>query len=354
MSDVMREEILQQPGACAGLLERESRNLRPFVRSLAARPPVAVVIAARGSSDHAAVYARYLLEAVTGLPVALAAPSLLTVYKARPRLKNTLVIGVSQSGQGPDICAVVREAARQGAATLALTNDPSSPLARASRQVIALGAGTEQAVAATKTYTTEVAGLALLGALWSGKPALLKQLMALPPLMARVLEMTREGAEATAAGLKRLNDCVVLGRGFQLGTAHEMALKMKECAGVPALSYSTADFQHGPVSLARNGYPVFLVAAPGAMSADSDFTVKDMLQRGASVHRVGLRESGSSGRSSGPRFSQAMTARLAGCPEVFSPLLTILPGQWFAYFLALAKGKNPAKPVGLKKVTKTK
>jgi glucosamine--fructose-6-phosphate aminotransferase (isomerizing) len=310
-------------------------------------------MAARGSSDHAAIYGRYLLEHLTGVPVALAAPSLVTTYKAKPRLRDWLVIGVSQSGQGPDINAVVAQATRQGAFTIGVTNDPKSGLAKASRHVLHLGAEKEQAVAATKTFTTELAGLALLGVLWSGDKKLRVALETLPAQMQDLLEELEGPVAKVAGGLKKLNACVVLGRGYQMGVAHEMGLKMKECAGVPALSYSVADFAHGPVSLAQKGFPIFYLSGPGALEKESLLYTQDFLKRGAKVYRVGLRDKSVAKLKKHASLDLSMLGS-AQAPEPLTPLLSILPGQWFAYYNALAKGLDPANPKGLKKVTKTK
>jgi glucosamine--fructose-6-phosphate aminotransferase (isomerizing) len=352
-ADIMRSEILEQPSVCARLLEREESGLAKLVAQLKKRKPAGIVLAARGSSDHAATYARYLLEYLTGIPTHLAAPSLVTIYKVRPDFRNYLVVGVSQSGQGPDINAVMAEATRQGAITIGITNDPKSGLAKASRHVLHLGAEKEKAVAATKTFTTELIGLALLGALWKGDKAYARQLWEIPVQMARVLEQTESNVARVAQKLKKLQSCVVLGRGFQMGVAHEMGLKMKECAGVPALSYSTADFAHGPVSLAQKGFPVFLVSAPGKLEAEAYESSLDLVRRGATVYRVGLRDRHFSALKASASLNLDMCAD-AATDESLSPMLTILPGQWFAYHNALAKGLNPAMPIGLKKVTKTK
>lgn len=352
-AEIMHSEILQQPRVCADLLDRETPGLLKVLKALKAKPPKGILMAARGSSDHAAIYGRYLLEHLTGVPVALAAPSLVTTYKSKPRLKDWLVIGVSQSGQGPDINAVVSQATRQGAFTIGITNDPKSGLAKASRHVLHLGAEKEQAVAATKTFTTELAGLALLGVLWSGDKKLRKALDRVPAQMDSVLQQTEGPVRKVASGLKNLNACVVLGRGYQMGVAHEMGLKMKECAGVPALSYSVADFAHGPVSLAQKGFPVFYVSGPGVLEKESLTYTHDFLQRGAKVYRVGLRDKGVAKLKKHPFLNLDMLAS-ANAPEPLTPLLSILPGQWFAYYNALAKGLDPANPKGLKKVTKTK
>ncbi|MES2201458.1 MAG: SIS domain-containing protein [candidate division FCPU426 bacterium] len=352
-AEIMRREILEQPAVCDTLLSREEASLAPLVRRLQKDPPLGIVLAARGSSDHAATYARYFLEYMTGIPTLLAAPSLVSVYKRRPDFRRYLVIGVSQSGQGPDINAVMAEAARQGARTLGITNDPKSGLAKVSGHVLHLGAEKEQAVAATKTFTTELTGLALLAVMWMEDRGLMKQLRKIPEQMRQVLIDTDEAVERTAKKLKNLKACVVLGRGFQMGVAHEMGLKMKECAGVPALSYSTADFAHGPVSLAQGGFPVFLLSSPGKMEKEAFESTQDFVRRGASVYRVGLRDRYFSKLKKSKSLDLSMTAE-ADTHETLAPLLTILPGQWFAYHNALAKGMNPAMPKGLKKVTKTR
>jgi glucosamine--fructose-6-phosphate aminotransferase (isomerizing) len=352
-SEIMHAEILQQPRVCADLIDREAPGLLKVLKALKAKRPKGILMAARGSSDHAAIYGRYLLEHLCGVPVALAAPSLVTTYKAKPRLKDWLVIGVSQSGQGPDINAVVSQATRQGAYTIGITNDPRSGLAKASRHVLHLGAEKEQAVAATKTFTTELAGLGLLGVLWSGDKKLRAALDKVPQQMDSVLQQTEAPVERVARSLKKLNACVVVGRGYQMGVAHEMGLKMKECAGVPALSYSVADFAHGPVSLAQKGFPVFYVSGPGRLEQESLAYTRDFLDRGAKVYRVGLRDKGVAKLKRHKALDLSMLAN-ANAPEPLTPLLSILPGQWFAYYNALAKGLDPANPKGLKKVTKTK
>jgi glucosamine--fructose-6-phosphate aminotransferase (isomerizing) len=342
---LMGQEILEQPDVCARLFSREAAGLAGLVKFLRRKKPQGIVLAARGSSDHAATYGRYLLEYLTGIPTHLAAPSLITLYGRKVDFRNYFVIGVSQSGQGPDINAVLAQARSQGALTLGITNDLRSGLARASRHVLGLGAGREASVAATKTFTSELAGLALLGVLWTGRRSHKQALQSLPARMELQLKRSQEPARHLAASLQRLKSCAVLGRGFQMGVAHEIALKMKECAGVPALSYSLADFAHGPISLAKNGFPVFLVGSPGKMEASLDAMAADLLRRGAKVYRLGLSKRG---RSAGALcFEDAV-------PEIFSPLLTILPGQWLAYYNALAKGLDPAVPKGLNKVTKTR
>src|SRR5579871_5462793 len=178
MTSLLEQEIQSQPEVLARLLDREMRHIRQIVAQL---PPFDyALIAARGSSDHAATYAKYAWTGLAGYPVALAAPSLLTMYRAVPRLASALVVGISQSGQSPDILAVLEEGKRQGRPTLAITNDGASPLAALADHVIELHAGPEQSVAATKTYTAQLAVIALFAALWSGEPQYLADLQRLP------------------------------------------------------------------------------------------------------------------------------------------------------------------------------
>jgi glucosamine--fructose-6-phosphate aminotransferase (isomerizing) len=219
--------------------------------------------------------------------------------------------------------------------------------------VIHLGAEKEKAIAATKTYSSELAALALLGVLWGGSKAQIKQLKTIPALMTEVIRGTEAAVDKAASKRKSLSSGVVVGRGYQLGNAHEMGLKLKECAGVPALSYSTADFLHGPVQLAQKNFPVFILSAPGKFEKEmADYTL-DYLRRGAMVFRLGLVDSRFKALPKDANLDLSMAVN-ADVDEVLSPLLTILPAQWFAFYSAIHKGLDPAMPTGLKKVTKTK
>ena len=220
-----------------------------------------VVIAARGTSDHAAVYAQYVLGARNGLTVALAAPSLVTLYGASPRYGNALVIGLSQSGRSPDVVGVMAAARAQGALTLSITNDPASPLAMAAEHRIDLAAGEERSVAATKTYTAELLAVAMLSAALDDGGAR-AELSGVPQALAEALDAEGDALRIAAdqAGLDR---AVVLGRGFGYATAREWSLKLKEVAQLWADPYSAADFAHGPVALLAPGSAVFANIALG-------------------------------------------------------------------------------------------
>jgi glucosamine--fructose-6-phosphate aminotransferase (isomerizing) len=244
----LRDEILEQPEVAARFLRRAPEAVGPLVESIRAHDVDHVVIAARGTSDHAAIYAQYVLGVRHALSVGLGTPSVISLYGAQPRLDRSLVVGISQSGASPDVVAVVEAGRRQGAPTLAITNDPTSPLATAAETSIDLGAGAELAVAATKTYTTELLAIASLSAALSGNAADLDDLAAVPDAMAGalVLEPDVESMARDQAAADRL---LVLARGYEYATAREWALKLKELARVFADPYSAADFEHGPLAL---------------------------------------------------------------------------------------------------------
>jgi glucosamine--fructose-6-phosphate aminotransferase (isomerizing) len=303
------------------------------------------MIAARGSSDHAAVYAQYALGALARLPVALATPSLFSRYGTPPRVEGAFVIGISQSGASPDVVAVVEEAARQGAVTAAVTNVADSPLAAAAGHVLELRAGTERSVAATKTYTAELLTLAMLAvALGDAPRAASDDLQRVPEAQRAALGATDRAAELADAHAG-LTDCAVLGRGFNLATAFEWALKLKELAYVRAQAYSSADFQHGPVASVAPGDDVLAVVAAGPLAAETMALVRD-LRKGRRARVLLLAGEPLRGVDHLP-FPDTL-------PEWLSPLVDIIPGQLFAAALARAKGLDVERPRGLTKVTLTR
>ena len=343
MTSLLEQEILSQPEVIARLLERETGHIQQIVGQLPAFDYV--LIAARGSSDHAATYAKYAWTALAGYPIALAAPSLLTLYGTPPRLANALVVGVSQSGQSPDILAVLEEGKRQGRPTLAITNDGTSPLATIADHVVELHAGQEQSVAATKTYTAQLATMAIFAAALSGDPQRLDALAQLPAAMQDTLRYAPDIARRVER-YRYMDECVIIGRGYNYATSFELALKLKELTYIMATSYSSADFRHGPIATIESGLPVFLVMPRGATFDDMlDLTVK-LTEQGAELLAIS---------ESRQALSLAKTALplTPGIPEWLSPLTAIIPGQLFALYLALAKGLNPDLPRGLQKVTKT-
>ncbi len=341
---ILYHEIHQQPAVIAELLETETPNVNQIAASFRGKFTY-VVIAARGTSDNAARYAQYLFGVHNHLQVALATPSLFTLYDTPPDLSGALVIGISQSGQSPDIVSVLAEGKRQGCPTLAITNDTASPLAMTAENVIPLHAGQEQAVAATKTYTSSLATLAMLSCGLQDGCERQDQILQLPQIMRAAL-INLEPVIGRAERYRYMEYCAVLGRGFNYATAFEIALKVKELTRVVAEPYSSADFRHGPIATVTQGFPVILVAPSGVVSRDMADLVAHLKRLQAEMvvisddHQI----------LAGARLALPIPV---GLPEWLSPLVAVLPGQLFALTLAEARGLNPDRPEGLHKVTET-
>ncbi|MEO7034223.1 MAG: SIS domain-containing protein [Polyangiaceae bacterium] len=339
-------EILEQPAALERLLRDGRAAAEAAAVAIKRFAPEWVLIAARGSSDNAARYAQYLLGAHNQLGVALAVPSLFTLYGAPPRLSRALTIGISQSGQSPDIVSVLQEARAQGGATLCLTNEPDSPLSHAADHTLPILAGRELAVAATKTYTAELFAIAMLSAALADDPAHWAALALIPHSISEVIEKNADLSEQ-AKSFRAARKLVVLGRGFNYSTAFELALKLKETCYLLAEPYSVADLLHGPVAMIDQNFPVILVAPSGRPLADIPALLALLEERGAQVLAI----------SDAPEVLSRVTSRIelpAGVPEWLSPLVAIVPGQLFAGALALESGRDPDRPRGLSKVTRTR
>lgn len=341
----MRDELAQAPEVAARLTAAARAPLGRLADDVHRRGIRHVVVAARGTSDHAATYAQYVLGARNRLSVGLATPSLASLYGTTPDVRDALVVGISQSGASPDIVAVVADARRQGALTLALTNEPASALAAAAEFLVPLQAGPELAVAATKTYVAELVVVALLAEALAGVapdpdinrlPAALEAALALEP---EVIALAGSLAAAPA--------CVVLARGFQYPTAKEFALKLKEVAGVFADAYSAADFEHGPISLVEPGTPVIVVASSGPALPGLLALMEKLAGIGADLVVL-----------SDDAAARALAPRSLGLPpdvpEWLAPIPAIIPGQLLAYHLAVARGRDPELPRNLRKVTLTR
>lgn len=344
MASWLEEEIACQPDLIDALIERAL----PQIQMIVARLPAfsSVLIAARGSSDHAATYAKYAWAALAGHPVALAAPSLHTLYGTPPHMEGMLVVGISQSGQSPDIVAVLEEARRQGRPTLAITNDPSSPLGGVADEVVELGVGVERSVAATKTYSAELAVIAAFAAVWSGSADRLAELCAVPRALEAALRGTADLA-ARIAGYHAMDTCAVISRGYNYATAFEVALKLQELTYVQAIAYSSADFRHGPIATVASGSPVILVMPSGVVYADLLDLAHALRQRGADLLVI-------SDASEALALAALPLPLATPLPEWVSPLAAIVPGQALALRLTLAKGLDPDAPRGLRKVTRTR
>lgn len=348
---LMREEIFEQPTALERSLKEARITAQEIARRVNSLKPEFILIAARGSSDNAATYARYLFEAYAGIPVSLAAPSLFTLYRRQPNLKKAWVIGISQSGQSEDIVSVLREAKSQGAFTTAITNDPESPLAKEATVILTLGVGKEQSVAATKTYTAQLALMALLAAEVSGERGLRVSLDRLPEAINYALKLEPAIQELSHRPLyQQAQNCLVLGRGYNFATALEIALKLKETAYIFAAPYSSADFLHGPFALATSKLPAIVVGANGPAIPGLLELCQRLQQQGVELITIGddqglLKMATSEGVS--------LPLNLTGLPEALSPIVCVVPGQLIALHVATMRGQNPDKPRGLNKVTST-
>ena len=348
----MRAEIEEIPGAVARLLAEGGDEVAAAADAVRAADPAWVSLVARGTSDHAAIHLRYLLEVELGLPAGMAAPSTVTIYGAKLRWRGGLVIAVSQSGRSPDLVAVLEAARTGGALTIAIVNDAASPLASAADRVIDCRAGEERSVAATKSYVGQVAaGIALVAGL-SPRPELRDALPSMPEVLAASLStaeaVIRDDAPIVAAfaGSER---SIVIGRGFEYPTALETSLKLKETSRLFAEGYSSADFSHGPVVLSGPGVPVLAIRPDGVMGPLVDEGIIAALAAGSDPWVIAGADPTPVGEDHVIRLPLP-----AGLPEPLASLATILPGQLLAEAVSRRRGYDPDAPPGLRKVTLTR
>ena len=338
-------EIRQQPEALRRLLSRSRPVAEDLGRRIEEFKPKFVVIAARGSSDNAARYANYLFGVHHGLVTALASPSLITRYQSTLQLDEALAIGVSQSGRSPDIVAMVEHAGQQGALTIALTNDTESPLANVASACLPLEAGDEKAVAATKTYSNQLASFAMLSAAIRNDVRAWAELEAMPEAVTRTIDIMSTAATG-AQSFKASPTLAVIGRGFNISTAHEIALKVMELTYAMAQPFPLPDFMHGPIAMLDSNLPAMVIATHGAITADMMEFFSVARERGVKLIVVSDREDVLS--------QAALPLRVApDVPEWLSPLVAVVPGQFWALELAISRGLSPDKPRGLSKVTET-
>ncbi len=342
---VMRDEILQQPDVVARLAA-DSEPYREAAREARAAGVRFVLYAARGTSDNAAVYGKYLATILAGLPAGLAVPSAATVYGATIDFRDCLVIGISQSGETPDVAGYVAQARRAGAFTLAITNEDGSVLAGAAHRVLATGAGRERAVAATKTYTSQLAALALFWAAWAGDERLSEALAGDVPAAMRAAFAAEDAVRQVAARLSHAERLLVAGRGYNYATALETALKVEETCYLAATPFSAADLMHGPIAVVEPRYPALLYATSGKTLAGMLTLCEELQRRGAETFVV------ADPGTAVPGAATTLPVPLA-VPEELSPLVAVLAGQLLALHLSLARGLQPDAPRGLNKVTRT-
>lgn len=340
-------EIHEQPARLAELLSSQRKKVEGIAQAIRKSDPHFVFLAARGTSDNAGRYANYLWGAQNQLPLALATPSLFTYYQQPPTIKNALVVGISQSGKSPDIVSVLEEGKKQGNLTLAITNDANSPLAKAADFVLDIQAGDEKAVAATKTYSAQLMAIAMLSAALSGEASRWGELEQVSGWARDVLIHEQKIAQA-AQRYRYMDQCVVLGRGYNYATAFEWALKMKELSYVGSEPYSSADFKHGPLAMVESGYPVFAVSPKGKVFDSMQGMLKH-LRNDLRAELVVISNS-----LAALELAEVAIPIPEQVPEWLSPIISIVPAQLFSYYLTLAKGYDTEQPRTIRKVTETK
>lgn len=339
----MLAEIEQQPAALERTIKREAPRIARFAARLKQHDLRLIVLVARGSSDNAALFGRYLLEISTGIPVSLAAPSVHTLYHTKFDLRDALVIGISQSGEGTDINLVLENARRCGATTLALTNEADSTMAQLADETFLIHAGRERSVAATKTYTGQLLLFHLLARALNQSRSM--EVERLPELAAASLTL-RSQVEHLVERYAFMDHCVVVGRGLNYANAYEFAIKLMETCYIVAERFSSADFLHGPIAMIGRSFPAFLFAPPGKTLTEMNELLGKLTALGAETIVI----------SSEPTILKAATRALKiprRVSEVLSPIPYIIPAQMFAALLAEAKGLSPDRPRSLAKVTRT-
>ena len=341
---LMLQEISEQPEALARTIQEERSRISRLGKILRERAVDLIVLVARGSSDNAALFGRYLLEITTGIPVSLSAPSVHTLYKAQLKLRKALVVGVSQSGEGEDINRVLENARASGAFTVGITNEPNSSMTRLVDETLLMHGGIERSVAATKTFTGQMMLFYMLASELAVRPDHFSY-EAIPDFTARALEQ-RPAILELVQRYVFMENCVVVGRGFAYANAYELALKLMETCYVVAERFSSADFLHGPLAMVERHFPVILFAPPGVMLAG----VKDLIDRLRELHADTLAITSDLEAAGACTRSIVMPREIDEC---HAPIPYMIPGQLFAALLAEAKGLDPDAPRSLSKVTRT-
>ncbi|HEY0003431.1 MAG TPA: SIS domain-containing protein [Pyrinomonadaceae bacterium] len=340
----MLEEIAEQPAALERTIAAERGKVSRLGAFLKQRDVDLIVLVARGSSDNAALFGRYLLEITTGIPVSLSAPSVYTLYDARLKLNRALVIGVSQSGEGEDINRVLERARSCGAYTVGITNESASSMVGLVDETLLMHGGRERSVAATKTFTGQMLLFYMLSAALAEGP-LSVSYEAIPEMAARALEH-QERIRQLVERYVFMENCVVVGRGLLYANAYELALKLMETCYVVAERFSSADFFHGPLAMVERHFPILIFAPPGITLEG----VKLLLKRLRELHAETLIITADEEAAGLATRAIVMPAEVE---EFLAPIPYIIPAQLFAALLADAKGLDPDAPRSLSKVTRT-
>lgn len=343
---LMWNEIQEQPQVLRNCLEANQNTIQEVVKAIQNMDITSVYIAARGTSDHAGIYAKYIIEMVKGIPVAMAAPSILTMYHKRLKLNNSLVIGISQSGKAADVLEVLKEGNRQGAVTVSVTNFPDSPMAQEAKFHLSCEAGLEKSVAATKTFTSQMMLLASLAAEWAQDEKMKQDLRKVPGLVEETLKLGEEITEKVQR-YRFMNECFVLARGVNYAIAMEAALKTQETCYIRAKAYAVSDFHHGPFAMIEEDMPVFVYVPEGPSMHDMVEMLNKLKEKNAELVVI----------SNNPEIL-SMGATSFRIPDtdndILSPFVNVVVAQMFACQLSLTRGLNPDSPRGLNKVTITR
>jgi len=339
---LMLEEIAEQPSALEATIDAEGSKYLTLGRTLRERNFRLIVLVARGSSDNASLFGRYLLEISTGIPVSLCAPSVFTLYDANINYRDALVIGVSQSGEGTDINTVLAKAKSSGAMTLGVTNEPESSMAEIVDETLLIHAGREQSVAATKTYTGQMLHFYLLANALGDRRYDVERI---PDYVSKALEL-RPSVEDIAKRYVFMNDCVVVGRGLNYGNSYELALKLMETCYVVAERFSSADFFHGPLAIVERKFPAIFFAPHGVTKQSNIDLLERLKVLGADSLSITNDDDIANLSSHSLRLPKEID-------EFLSPIPFVVPAQLFAALLAAEKGIDADAPRSLSKVTKT-
>lgn len=339
----MFREAAEAAAAVRAQLAQNREVVEEAAKTLRARAPRVVVTCARGSSDHAATFAKYLIETRARVLTSSAAPSVSSVYAAKADLRDALFLAISQSGASPDLIATARAAREAGAFVLALVNAPSSPLADTAHLTIPLRAGAETSVAATKSYIASLAAVVHLVGSWTQNAALLEALGKSPLQLERAWQLDWNAA---VDALESVAGLYVVGRGLGLGAAQEAALKLKETCGLHAEGFSSAELRHGPMALVGDGFPVFLLSQSDETRAGNEALAADLVKRGAVVLLADARVTASTTR-------RVVALPAIAADAVIEPMLLVQSFYRMANALSIARGRDPDRPPNLQKVTET-
>lgn len=341
----MLKEIKESPEALNRIYQQEFSKIERLAAHLQKADITHVTFVARGTSDNAALYGKYLFESLLGIPVLLAAPSIVTIYHSPIKAERSLVIGISQSGMGTDVNEYMAHSRANGAMTLAITNTRGSEITKVADEVIFLHAGAEESVAATKTYVTQCMAILMLVAAWSGHRVTLGLLPKIAEAAEQVMSCEAE-IQANAQRYRFAGQMVTLGRGYHYASAKEMALKLMETCYLPAQPFSIADFMHGPIAMIHEGFPALMFVTRGSMSAPMIDAAKDLHAKGSETIIF-------SNTPETKRYATMHFMMPRSLPDVATPITYIIPGQLFSFYLSLARGLDPDHPKFLRKVTQT-